>query len=960
MNNNEGHSDLCIGIDLGTTNSVLACVNLKPNGDIVSKVVELPRPVDTYDMNGVNKYKLERKPTLPSYVFYDQANNYRPIVGNFAKNMYFSRPDFTAKSIKSQMGKERAEGLADGIPDKTPAQISSRILKHMLAEAGKIFKQNITDAVITVPANFDSVMCQATLEAAALAGITVKNADGAERPVLLSEPNAVIWDFINQVKNGDINQHIIDMSEPKDVMVFDLGGGTLDITLHHIERRADNPEIIKVSEIATNRYTRLGGDDFDFALAKSMYARYLAKYQSADAKSQDAQRAIKNAERAVMSQLLKYAEEDLKLALSNRKSSEYVASAWDDDEFESDDAVFEVGGNIAATGYSYGDTFTQQEIEDILRPFMGEGLKFEDYKNFDEILNDQPGPNIILPVLDVLNKAAKKLNDNNIKDVNVNVDAVILNGGMTQFYMVADRLKEFFGFEPIAALDPDQAVARGAAVYHYYLHKYNELEEDMRRVQVKNAPAEANNLNNNLNNKLIKAKVDRGLPIEWGSNILNDSLYLAMKNGVPEEIIPTGAELPYESAERTGFRLPIGANNISVPIQRRDNFGGAYLTIASGRVNFKRSYNDGAYVSFKVFMNKSKIITMRAALSADLEGQEQLEEREAVIDVGAGVNKLNKLNNLNNINLKNKVLPPLGSELNAEAELHTISQLCSNYAKAAVSKKSRINKQINDIIELLKTANNKNSFGQAFLKALRTERNEYCKLRFLITARRICSQWPDEERAQLAAFCLSLIQGELNSSVSLNISNIPVKEEAIRALALCGDKNMLDRLAKLHDIAKFRTALVFAHSRTATQPDWLLKVLIEDYKNIKRGIKSSIGDTANALCCMFRKYPDNNADRETIIKFLHDAVKSNMLNDNELISCTLAIGAVCAKQDGIEIDNNIIAVAQAAIDKVYDLSNSSDTVLAFDKAINIARNLIAGTELAKEEQEFLLERIDKA
>ena len=437
-----------------------------------------------------------------------------------------------------------------------------------------------------------------------------------------------------------------------------------------------------------------------------------------------------------------------------------------------------------------------------------------------------------------------------------------------------------------------------------------------------------------------------------------------MKNGVPEEIIPTGAELPYESAERTGFRLPIGANNISVPIQRRDNFGGAYLTIASGRVNFKRSYSNGAYVSFKVFMNKSKIITMRATLSADLEGQEQLEEREAVIDVGTGVNKLNRLNRLNKLNInsnsKNKVLPPLGSELNAEAELHTISQLCSNYARAPISTKSRINKQINDIIELLKTANNKNSFGQAFLKALRTERNEYCKLRFLTTARRICQQWSEEERAQLAAFCLSLVRGELNSSVSLSmISNIPVKEEAIRALALCGDKNMLDRLARLHDISKFRTALVFAHSRTATQPDWLLKVLIEDYKNIKRGIKSSIGDTANAMCCMFRKYPDNKADRDAIIKFLHDAVKSNMLNDNELVSCTLAIGAVCAKQDGIVIDNNTIALAKAAIDKVYELSNSSESVLTFDKAINIARNLIDGTELAQDEQEFLLERVDK-
>ncbi|MBR1419259.1 MAG: Hsp70 family protein, partial [Synergistaceae bacterium] len=517
---------------------------------------------------------------------------------------------------------------------------------------------------------------------------------------------------------------------------------------------------------------------------------------------------------------------------------------------------------------------------------------FEDYKNFDEILNDKRGPNIILPIVDVLNKAAKKLNLS--ENENVNVDAVILNGGMTQFYMVADRLKEFFGFEPIAALDPDQAVARGAAVYHYYLHKYNELEDDMRRVQINNVqPAQAGADNKNIIKNNINA------PIEWGSNILNDSLYLAMKNGVPEEIIPTGAELPYESEERTGFRLPIGANNISVPIQRRDNFGGAYLTIASGRVNFKRSYSNGAYVSFKVFMSKSKIITMRAALSADLEGQEQLEEREAVIDVGAGANKLNKLNNLNNINLKNKVLPPLGSELNAEAELHTISQLCGNYAKAAASKKSQINKQINDIISLLRAANNKGEFGQAFLKALKTEKIDYCKMRLLTTARHICQQWPDEERAQLAAFCLSLIQGELNSAVSLSISNIPIKEEAIRALALCGDRNILDRLAKLHDIAKFRTALVFAHSRTATQPDWLLKVLIEDYKTVKRGIKSSIGDTANAMCCMFRKYPDNQADKDAIIKFLHDAVMSNMLNDNELISCTLAIGAVCAKQDGI-------------------------------------------------------------
>lgn len=82
-------------------------------------------------------------------------------------------------------------------------------------------------------------MCQATRDAAELAGITIRNSDGIERPVLLSEPNAVIYDFINQAKNGEIARHILDLSELKNVVVFDLGGGTLDITFHTIVQRSE-------------------------------------------------------------------------------------------------------------------------------------------------------------------------------------------------------------------------------------------------------------------------------------------------------------------------------------------------------------------------------------------------------------------------------------------------------------------------------------------------------------------------------------------------------------------------------------------------------------------------------------------------------------------------------------------------------------------------------------------------
>ena len=214
--NNEQHNELCVGIDLGTTNSVLATINQRANGTIVSKVVELPRALDVYSsVTGKSRLDMRRSPLLPSCVYYREENAYEPLVGDFARKQYALRPHLVAKSIKSQMGRATATGLAEEVPDKTPAQISARILRHMLQEAGKIYRQPIDDAVITVPANFDSVMCKATREAAAMAGIKVNNKDGSERPVLLTEPNAVIYDLINQVQNGELSEQILDLQQER-------------------------------------------------------------------------------------------------------------------------------------------------------------------------------------------------------------------------------------------------------------------------------------------------------------------------------------------------------------------------------------------------------------------------------------------------------------------------------------------------------------------------------------------------------------------------------------------------------------------------------------------------------------------------------------------------------------------------------------------------------------------------
>ena len=694
--NGEEHNELCVGIDLGTTNSVLAIVNIKPNGDAVSKVIDIPRAVDRYSIGNGTKFQMKKSPTLPSCVYYNEEDRYKAIVGDFAKARYSLRPHLVAKSIKSQMGKKEADGLSPEIPDKTPSEISARILSHMLRSAEKICRTKIDDAIITVPANFDSLMCQATRDAAEIAGIKVRNADETERPILLSEPNAVIYDFINQVKNGEISNTILDLNSPKYVLVFDLGGGTLDITLHEIAKRVDHQDVLKVDEIATNRYTLLGGDDFDKKIAETMFERYLNSYRN----HPDVITKLKHEEKTVMPQMLAYAE-SLKIDLSMSKSEEFASSGWDDDDEED---MFNVGGNISSTGYAYDDSFTTAEIEEILQPFMGNGLVFNDYMRLNEVMKTHGTKNIILPILDVLDKAAKKLGKDELR-----IDAVLMNGGMSRFYMVVNRLKSFFGIDPIVALDPDQAVARGAAIYHYYLHRYEALKDDMKMIGIQSAVQRNADARDRLSEKAFplrnapnsqdekevlkkkpvtmasmahidslhsSADVYAKIGIQWGNTILNDSLYLGMKNDSQVEIIPTGTSLPYTSELMKGFFLSPGTNRIAVPIKSR-NLDGSFRTIARGNILFEGQYPDGAYVAFSILMNTNKVITMQAWTCQDREANHILDSGRTEISISDDMN----------LKKKNKILPQSGTRLNPIAELYSLEQLCRKFQNSPQKKR---------------------------------------------------------------------------------------------------------------------------------------------------------------------------------------------------------------------------------------------------------------------------------
>lgn len=927
------HNDLCVGIDLGTTNSVLATINEKLNGDVVSKVVEIPRAVDMYNaMSGEAKLTTMKKPTLPSCIYYRQENNYEPLVGDFAKIQYPLRSHLVARSIKSQMGKPLAEGLSCDIPDQTPAQISSRILQHMLEEASKVYRCKITDAVITVPANFDSAMCKATRDAAELAGIKVTNTDGSERPVLLSEPNAVIYDLINQIRNGEISSRILDLSEKKRVLVFDFGGGTLDITMHEIKRREGLEDVLKVDEIATNRYTLLGGDDFDEEIARAMYGRYLRQFENRP----DILQAVKQKEEVVMPQMRVYAEH-LKLDLNERCGEDY-SSGWDDDDEEIE---LPVGGSMGGVGYAYDDTFTKGEVEKILSVFMAPDLVFDDYKRIEKITDTR---NIIYPVLDVLNKAFERAGGEDVL-----VDAVIVNGGMSKFYMVTDRLKDFFGFDPIVALDPDLAVARGAAVYHHYLHKYDQIQDDMRILGGAGAvDAEHPGEQSRIPEK-IRSAVHHN-PIEWGKSILNDSLYLGVKNGAVHKIIPTGAEIPYTSEKMTGFKIEPGQNKIAIPIKSR-NLDGTYRIIANGNISFREHYADGAYVTFEICLGINKVLAMRAWTSKDKAGTEKIEEGYAQIAI----------DNNERSKIKAKFMAPSGSVLQPKAEVNNILQLCQNYEKSRnKQEKSNLAKRLNSCVGNICSASNKNEFAGVILEALHSTASEISKQRLFIIARRIVHTWDDLSKKRLAKTCMSQLKADLDGSF-IGGPKVSTNIQAIYTMSVCANREQLESLSALHGSPKYLQACLYAHGKTQTDIPWLLEEFEKDWGQAMKHYGNNLQFSAHALGAALRKENGNAVSPETekeAAEKLCKVICSGNLTKEELACCILALGWICdQRQQPAQAGEAVIREALEAIRDVDDLYPVL-TALKCEKARDVAVKMIQGDRLSEDEEQFLLTKLE--
>ena len=344
-----------IGIDLGTTNSCVA-------------VMEGGKPVVISNTEGSR--------TTPSVVAF--TKNGERLVGEPAKRQAVTNADKTISSIKRHMGTDYRVTI-DG-KKYSPQEISAMILQKLKGDAENYLGEKVTEAVITVPAYFNDAQRQATKDAGKIAGLDVKR--------IINEPTAAALAY------G------LDNEKEQKIMVYDLGGGTFDVSIIEI-----GDGVIEV--LATNGNNRLGGDDFDQRITDYMIADFKAK-EGID---------LSNDKMAL--QRLKEAAEKAKKELSSATTT-----------------------NINLPFITANETGPKHFEMDLTKA------------KFDELTSDLVEATAV-PVQNALKDAGLTASE---------LSKVLLVGGSTRIPAVQDKVKQLTGHEPSKTLNPDECVAIGACI----------------------------------------------------------------------------------------------------------------------------------------------------------------------------------------------------------------------------------------------------------------------------------------------------------------------------------------------------------------------------------------------------------------------------------------------------------------------------------------------------------------
>ena len=344
-----------IGIDLGTTNSCVA-------------VMEGGEPVVVTNTEGAR--------TTPSIVAFSKSGE--RLVGEPAKRQAVTNSEKTISSIKRQMGSDYRVKIDD--KRYSPQEISAMLLQKLKADAEAYLGEKVTEAVITVPAYFNDSQRQATADAGKIAGLEVKR--------IINEPTAAALAY------G------LDNEKEQKIMVYDLGGGTFDVSIIEI-----GDGVIEV--LSTSGDNKLGGDDFDDRVTEYMIDEF-KKQEGVDLSKDN-----------MALQRLKEAAEKAKIELSSATTT-----------------------NINLPFISATEDGPKHFDMDLTRA------------KFDELTNDLV-ERTATPVQNALKDAGLKASD---------LNKVLLVGGSTRMPSVQNKVKQLTGQEPSKNLNPDECVALGASI----------------------------------------------------------------------------------------------------------------------------------------------------------------------------------------------------------------------------------------------------------------------------------------------------------------------------------------------------------------------------------------------------------------------------------------------------------------------------------------------------------------
>ena len=350
-----------VGIDLGTTNSVVS-------------VLEGGEPVVIANAEGAR--------TTPSVVAFSKDGEV--LVGATAKRQAVTNVDRTIASVKRHMGTTWTQDI-DGKP-YTAQEISARTLMKLKGDAEAFLNDTVTDAVITVPAYFNDAERQATKEAGEIAGLNVLR--------IVNEPTAAALAYgLDKGKEDEL------------ILVFDLGGGTFDVSLLEVGKDEDGFSTIQVR--ATSGDNRLGGDDWDQRIVDWLLGEVKAKSGVDLSNDKIALQRLREA--------AEQAKKELSSATSTNISLQYLS--------------------VGPEGPLHLDEkLTRAKFEELTRDLLERTKK---------------------PFQDVIKEAGVSVSD---------IAQVVLVGGSTRMPAVAEIVKELSGREPNKGVNPDEVVAMGAAL----------------------------------------------------------------------------------------------------------------------------------------------------------------------------------------------------------------------------------------------------------------------------------------------------------------------------------------------------------------------------------------------------------------------------------------------------------------------------------------------------------------